>query len=151
MTKKIYQTVEKKQLLIILPFVCHLSFETRNILNTCVRNQLPSRSLKIAFQSKTLLSSLFHSIPNYLCLHLIFKFSCSCCNATYYGETERHLFVGTSEHLVMNPMTQKRVKNHKSAIMDHILLEGHNVTFEDFSILIPKSNSSELSRIFSTP
>ena len=40
--KKIYQTVEKKQLLIILLFLGHLSFETRNKLNSCIRNQLPS-------------------------------------------------------------------------------------------------------------
>ena len=58
-TKKIYETVEKKQLLIILPFLGHLSFETRNRLNSCIRNQLPSCSLRIAFQSKTRFSSLF--------------------------------------------------------------------------------------------
>ena len=57
--KKVYQTVEKKQLLIILPFLCHLSFETRNRLNSCKRNQLISCSLRIEFQSKTHLSGLF--------------------------------------------------------------------------------------------
>ena len=47
---------------------------------------------------------------------------CSCCNATYYGETKRHLFVRASEHLGITPLTQKRVKNpKKSAIIDHIL------------------------------
>ena len=56
-TEKIYQTVEKKQLMIILPFLGHLSFETRNRLNSFIRNQLPSCSLRIAFQSKTRLSS----------------------------------------------------------------------------------------------
>ena len=147
-TKKIYQTVEKKQLLIILPFLGHLSFETRNRLNSCIRNQLPSCSLRIAFQSKTRLSSLFkfkESIPKYLRSHLIYKFSCSCCNATYYGETERHLFVRASEHLGITPLTQKRVKNpKKSAIMDHILLEGHNATYDDFSILISENNQFKL-------
>ena len=51
--------VEKKQLLIILPFWGHLSFETRNRSNNCIRNQLPSCSLRIVFQTKTRLSSLF--------------------------------------------------------------------------------------------
>ena len=71
--KKNYQTVEKKQLLIILPFLGHLSFETRNRLNSCIRNQLPFCSLRIAFQSKTHLSSLFkfkESIPKYFRSHL---------------------------------------------------------------------------------
>ena len=42
-------------------------------------------------------------------------------------------------------MTQKRVKNPKeSAIMDHNLLEGHNATYNDFSILIPENNQFKL-------
>ena len=147
-TKKNYQTVEKKQLLIILPFLGHLSFETRNRLIRCIRNQLPSCSLRIAFQSKTCLSSLFkfkESIPKYLRSHLIYKFSCSCCNATYYDETERQRFVRASEHLGITPLTQKRVKNpQKSVIMDHILLEGHNATYNDFSILILENNQFKL-------
>ena len=147
-TKKIYQTVEKKQLLITLPFLGHLSFETRNRLNSCIRNQLHSCSLRIAFQSKIRLSSLFkfkESIPKYLRSHLTYKFSCSCCNATYYGETERLLFVRASEHLGITPLTQKRVKNpKKSAIMDHILLEVHNATYHDFSILISENNQFKL-------
>ena len=126
----------------------HLSFETRNRLNSCIRNQLPSCSLRIAFQSKTRLSSLFkfkESVPKYLRSHLLYKFSCICCNATYSGETERHLFVRASEHLGITPLTQKRVKNpKKSAIIDHILLEDHNATYNDFSILIPENNQFKL-------
>ena len=40
-----------------LPFLGHLSFETRNRLNSCLRNQLTC-SFRIAFQSKTRLSNL---------------------------------------------------------------------------------------------
>ena len=131
--------------MIILPFLGHLSFETRNRLNSCIRNQLPSCSLKIAFQSKTHLSSLFkfkEGIPKYLHSHLIYKFSSSCCNATYYGE--KHHFLRASEHLGITPLTQKRVKNpKKSAIMDHILLEDHNATYNDFSTF-PENNQFKL-------
>ena len=134
--------------MIILPFLGHLSFETRNRLNSCIRNKLPSCSLRIAFQSKTRLSSLFkfkESIPKYLHSHLIYKFLCSCCNATYYGETERHHFAQALEHLGITPLTQKRVKNpKKSTIMEHILLEGHNTTYNDFSILFPENNQLKL-------
>ena len=34
-----YQTVEKNQLKIIFPFLGHLSFQTRDRLNSCLRNQ----------------------------------------------------------------------------------------------------------------
>ena len=37
------------------------------------------------------------------------------------------------------------VKNpKKSAIIDHILLEGHNATYDDFSILTTESNEFKL-------
>ena len=74
----------------VYKFLGQLSYEIKNRLDSCIRNQLPSCSLRIAFQSKTCPSSLFKfkdSIPKYLHLHLIYKFLCSCCNATYYGET----------------------------------------------------------------
>ena len=61
-TKKNNKTVEKKQLMIILPFLGHFSFETRNRFNSRIRNQLPSCSLRIAFQSKTRLSRVFLNI-----------------------------------------------------------------------------------------
>ena len=124
-TKKIYQTVEKKQLLIVLPFLGCSSLETRNRLNSCIINQLPFCSLIIAFKSKTRLSSLFKlraSILKYFCSHLIYKLSCSCCNAAHYGESNRDLFVRVSEHLGIISLTQKRAKNpKKSAFMELIL------------------------------
>ena len=104
-TKKIYQIVEKKKLLIILPFLGDLSFETRNRLSSCIRNQVPSCSLRIAFQTKTRRSSLFkfkESIPQCLRSRLIFKFPCSCCNAT---ETERYLFVQASANYYTDTKT----------------------------------------------
>ena len=92
--KKNYQTVEKKQLSIILQFLGHLSFETRDRSNSCIRNQLLYCSLRIVqiVQLKTRLSSLFKfkdSIPKYLRSRLTYKSLCSCCNVTY-GETQRH-------------------------------------------------------------
>ena len=49
------------------------------------------------------------------------------------------------EHLGIIPLKQKRVKNpQKSAIMDHPLLEDHNATYDDFSILIPENNQFKL-------
>ena len=134
--------------MIILPFWGHLPFEARNRLNSCIRNQLPSCSLSIALQSKTHLSSLFklkESTPKYLSLDLIYKFLYSRCNVTYYGETERHLFVRASEHLGITSLTQKWVNNpQKSVIMDHILLKGHNATYDNFSILIPEHSQFKL-------
>ena len=48
--------------------------------------------------------------------HLVYKFMCSCCNATYYGELERHFFVRISENLGVPPLTGKPVKSPKSLL-----------------------------------
>ena len=112
-------------------------------LQSCIRNTIPYYSLRIAFQSKTRHSSLFRFkgiIPKEIISHLGYKFTCSCCNGTYYGESERHFFVRASEHLGMTPLTGKRVKNSKkSAIFDHTLLNAHDASFEDFPILLKEN------------
>ena len=70
---------------------------------------------------------------------------CSCCNATYYQESERYFSVRASEHLVMTPLTEKRIKNpKKSAIINLILLKGHDANFEYFLILLKESNKFRL-------
>ena len=101
-TKAIQDTVSTKQLLIVLPFLGAQSFLLRKRLQSCIRNHLPYCSLRITFQSKIRLPSLFRFkdiILKEISSHLVYKFMCSCCNATYYGESERHFFVRASEHL----------------------------------------------------
>ena len=70
---------------------------------------------------------------------------CSCCNATYYGQTQRHFFVRASEHLGITPLTGKFVNTpKKSAIFDHMLLDGHKASFDNFSILLKENNAFKL-------
>ena len=116
----------------VLLFLGRLFSEGRKRLNSCQWNELPFCSLRSAFQSKTRLSSLFkfkYSIPKYLHSHLVYKFLYSCCNATYYGETERHLFARAPEHPEITPLTQKLVKSPNETY----LLEGPNAVIAQFS------------------
>ena len=70
---------------------------------------------------------------------------CSCCNASYYGESARHFFVRASEHLGLTPLIGKRVRNPKeSVIYDYILLNGHDASFEDFTIFLTENNRFQL-------
>lgn len=65
---------------------------------------------------------------------------CSWCSATYYEELEWNFFLRASKHLGVTPFTGKQVKNHKkSAIIDYILLKGHDASFEDFTILLKQN------------
>ena len=70
---------------------------------------------------------------------------CSCCNAIHYGQTQRHFFVRASEHLGITLLTGKFVKTpKKSAIFDHMLLDGHKASFDNFSILLKENNAFKL-------
>ena len=107
----------------------------------------PYCSLKVVYQSKSRISNLFHFkdvVSTKLSSHIVYKFMRSCCNATYYGQTQRHFFVRASEHLGITPLTGKLVKTpKKSAIFDHMLLDGHKASFDNFSILL-KENAFKL-------
>ena len=70
---------------------------------------------------------------------------CSCCNAIYYGQTERDCFVRASVHLHITPLTGKFVKTpKKSAVFDHMLLDGHKASFDNFLIVLKENNAFKL-------
>ena len=108
---------------------------------------LPQCNIKVIFKSENCLSNLFQfkdSIPKELRCHIVYKFLCSNCNITYYGETERHLNVRSREHFSLSALTGKLVNNKKSAVKDHCLFFNHVGLFEDFSILTYESNPFKL-------
>ena len=58
---------------------------------------------------------------------------------------KKNVFVRASEHLGITPLTGKFVKTpKKSAIFDHMLLDGHKASFDNFSILLKESNPFKL-------
>ena len=81
------------------------------------------------------------------------KFTCSCCNRTYCGQSKRHFFVRVPEHLGMTPVTGKRVKNpKKSAIFDYILLNEKKFKLHLKESFLIKRDKAELNRnIYSYP
>ena len=77
-------------------------------LQTSFRNSLPQCNIKVILKSTKRLSALFgfkDVIPKELRSHPVYKFSCSSCNTTYYGKTERHLNVRSGEHIGLSPLT----------------------------------------------
>ena len=147
--KQVYSTAPKKELLIILPFLGTMSSNLKRKLQTSIRNSLPQCNIKVILKSRNHLSSLFRFkdvIPKELRSHLVYKVSCSSCNATYYGKTERHLNVRSGEHIGLSPLTEYRVACKPSAISDHLLLhEDNNSSFNNFSILCCVNNTYKLS------
>ena len=70
---------------------------------------------------------------------------CSCSDATYYGQTQTHFFARASEHVGITSLTGKFVKtSQKSAIFDHMLLDGQKASFDNISVLSKENNAFKL-------
>ena len=66
------------------------------------------------------------------------------CNITYYGKTECHLNVRSSEHIGISHLTGKRVESEPSAVSDYLLLHNPDSNFNDFTILCQENNGFRL-------
>ena len=65
-------------------------------------------------------------MPFNLSSNVVYKFSCSWWNATYYGETCRYLNVRVGEHSGVSPWTGKKSKaKTTTAVKDHMLFFDH--------------------------
>ena len=140
-------SVPKKELSMVLPYLRTLSSNLKQKLRTCFKNLLPQCNIKIILKSTNRLSSLFRFkdvIPKELQSHLVYKFSCGNCNVTYYGKTERHLNVRSSELIGISHLTGKRVEWKPPAVLDHLLLHNHESGFNEFTILCPDNNGFRL-------
>ena len=105
-------------------------------------------SLKVVFQSPCKLRSLFHfkdTLDKKIRSDLVYRYTCSNCNVTYYGKTYRHFFTRAAEHMGISNLTEKRVKNVKqSAVSDHLLQCDCSINFDDFDILASETNNFRL-------
>ena len=86
-------------------------------------------------------------LPKMLLSGLVYQYKCVGCNATYYGETKRHLKVLICEHLGIQHLTEKKVKidnNKLKTIQKHLLCFNFSPSFEEFSILTKESTDFKL-------
>ena len=75
----------------------------------------------------------------------VYKFSCGGCNATYYGETCRHLNVRVGEHLGVSSLTEKKSKAETTtAVKDYMLFCDHVVSLDHFKILATSNTKFHL-------
>ena len=113
----------EKPVTLTSPFLGKLSLDLRTRLRNSISKHLPFCKIRIIFKSLTRISNFFQfkdKIPYCLRSNVVCKFSCSRCNATYYGETCRHLTIRVGKHSGVSPLTGKKSKSKKStAVKDH--------------------------------
>ena len=132
-------TVEKKTLILSLPYLGNISLQTRANLKKSFKGVLDCCKLRIVFKSERKLVNIFRfkdRLPIDLVSGVVYKYTCGSCNSSYYGETDRHLKVRSGEHIGISPLTLKKTKPSKeSAIRDHLLVCNNVPSFDEFTIL----------------
>ena len=74
---------------------------------------------------------------------LFFKFTCSSCQATYYGKTSLHFIIRCREHLGID-IKGSSIEGTSSAIRDHICNTGHSAFLDNFCIIGRTNNQLDL-------
>ena len=75
-------------------------------------------------------------VPMSLLSGIVYKYKCSSCNAAYIGKSMRHLKVRASEHMGISALTNKKMLKYvHSAIVDHLIINSHDSSLFDFSVI----------------
>ena len=106
-------TAEKKTLRLVLLFRGDLLLQTRAKVQKVFKRTLGCCKMQIVFKNQRNLSNVFRfkdRLPYDLVFCVVYKFQCGRCNASHYGETDRHLKPRSGEHVGISPLTFKKVK-----------------------------------------
>ena len=104
--KPVTLTAEKKDLVIVLPFLGKLLLDLRIRLKNIISKYLHFCKIRVLFKSSIRISNFcqFKDKMHY-CLrsNVVYKFPCGRCNATYYCKTCRYLSVRVANTRVFYP------------------------------------------------
>ena len=94
-------TVEKKTLILSLPYLGNISLQTRTKLRKSFKGILNCCKLQIAFKRQRKLAVFWFKdrLPFDLVSGVVYKYTCGRWNSSYYGETDRHVKVRSGEHI----------------------------------------------------
>ena len=127
------QTVKKKEVLIVLPFLGHHSKHLTKQLRSCINKFYGIFNITIVFQNTRRIKSFFpykDKIAPSFRSKVVYRANCWDCNDFYIGKTKRRLRDRKTEHF--KALT---TNCHESAIADHVFLTNHRIKWHHFEIL----------------
>ena len=108
--KKVFSVAQKKELVCVLPFIGKKSLQLRSQLVKSIQQNLKFCSLNVIFQSPCKIHTLFKfkdTLDKKIHSDLIYCYTCSNCNVTYYGKTYQHFFTRAAEHMGISNLIEK--------------------------------------------
>jgi hypothetical protein len=141
-------SVSKKIIYQSLPYMdAKTNAQVKKDLNAIVSQFYPQLVLRLCFRNMFTVGSFFHNkdrIPTLVRSNVVYWYQCGQCDATYCGETTRHLQTRIAEHRGVSARTGRSVASPlNSNIRDHSLNNDHVIQSENFKI-ISTSNSFDL-------
>ena len=140
--------VPKMELICVLPYLGKASLDLRTRLRRTIERKLLFCKSKIIFRSKCRLNALCrfkNSLEKKICSGIIYRYTCSNCNVTYYRKTFRYFFTRAAEHMGISNLTGKHTKNIKQpAISDPLLQCNYMINFDNFDISAAESSKFKL-------
>ena len=121
--------VSKKGLTFILPYSAQLSLDLRARLylraRGIIERNLPYCKLKVILKSKCRLDTLFHKDSLQKKIRIIYPYTCSNCNVTYYRKNFRHFYTRVDQSSRI-PSVSKR-KGKKTRLNTSLIPERLNI------------------------
>ena len=119
LVKEKVPTVERKRLLLVLPYLGVISLQTRTKLQQAIKGVLNCCKLEIAFKCQTNLSNSFRfkdPIPKDLISGIVYKFQCGLCNESYYDKGIRHLDIRSGSTQMCHLILERRPNQSRTVL-----------------------------------
>ena len=132
-------TVEKKTLILPLPYLGDISLQTRTKLRKSFKSIWNCFKFQIVFKSQRKLANVSRfkdRLPFDLGSGVVYNSTCGRCNSFYYGKTDSHLKYRSREHTGISSLTFRKIKPSKKSTIRNRLLNCYNIpSFDEFTIL----------------
>jgi hypothetical protein len=140
---------KKDRIYIGLPFLGKTTDPIRRSILQICKQFLPNKDVIIYFKQSLKTSNFFKvkdTTPFEMRSHIVYMYTCASCNASYIGQTTRHLRQRISEHRGVSHLTGRVMKSQvHSSIRDHFLnCPNSDCQHKQFKILAKGSNDFEL-------
>ncbi|XP_069973528.1 uncharacterized protein [Penaeus vannamei] len=145
--KEPVQLAAKDRIYINLPYIGPMSYTIRRKLVNLINVHYSTVHLRIIFTSTNTIGHYFKfkdKSTNLLCSSVVYKFTCSSCNAAYIGKTSRNLSIRADEHEGISYRTGRPLgKPMVSPVREHCQQNNHNLS-NDLKVIDSSPFASDL-------
>ena len=141
---KVKQTVEKKKVIISLPFLGKYSNDIKRKLSSLSSKYLKSCvQVQVIWNSTSKVRNFFvfkDRLPMHLRSKVLYRYTCDGCNSIYIGKTVRHFLVRAYEHLGVSIKTGKEFtynpkNSNNTSILNHLHQKDCRGALSNFNLI----------------